>query len=206
MKISIPKPCLEKLSNDNFCQKCQHHIQDLSNLNSNDLENSIKSSQPNCAIFSTKQLENHFNYKPIFNAIVIGALGLIPIQSIGQDVVKKYINTSNNFKKLQKHKFKFMLEENDSTKIKADENFRLLINEQLILESFDINKEYAIEFEAEENSEIIIRIASNNGKYEIEKLLLSYHFPEVINIKRSELSFKSIIMGKIVYKPKNKFE
>jgi len=200
MKITIPTPCSEKLTLDNFCSKCQHQIKDLSDFGLNDVRTEIEKTNVSCAIFSKSQLDNSYNLKKVINVLAIANLAVLP--TYGQEFPRIENHESTQALQFTQTKFNFKLVEIDATKLMKDETFRLLINDQLILDNFEINKDYVIAFDSEINSEILVRIASNKRNVETERLLHNYNFPENIVISRSELSYKTLIMGKINYNPK----
>ena len=77
MKITIPIPCKEKLTNENFCAKCQHKITDFSNLTNDEISNEFQKSNVHCGIFHPSQLGQNLFKKTISNVMIFSDFELI---------------------------------------------------------------------------------------------------------------------------------
>lgn len=210
MKINIPKPCKQKLSTTNFCSQCQHVIPDLSLCSSSELEMLFDKENIQCAIFSSNQVNTTLKLNSIINVVVVSSIGLISTQSLAQ-LPKEELNKISDFEQsinTRKISFTLQLNEKDKDILATKETFRLLLNDELVLDTLELNQDYKIEFEIDSQEEIILRVASNQSSIDIERMYFQYNFPKEINIKRSDLSVRQIIMGKIAYpshkKMKNK--
>ena len=84
MKITIPISCKEKLTNENFCVKCQHKITDFSNLKNDKISNEFEKSNVYCGVFHPSQLGQNLFKKTISNVIIFFALGLMTSSVQGQ--------------------------------------------------------------------------------------------------------------------------
>ena len=201
MRISIPKPCTEILNNENYCSKCKHHITDFSNqeLKLSDLNNQ----KMKCGIFSKDQLYNSNKLSKIYNIMLFSTLGLISSFSNAQEIKSDSNSDSNDriIKSLEKFKFKFKLTDEQPIEKNHTETFRLMINDNLILSEFKVDEEYTIEFEAEKDAEIMLKIISNRRNFMTEKMYFTSKLPSTITFKYKDISIKNYMLGKYILKP-----
>ena len=192
MKKIVPIPCTQKLMENNFCTKCNHHIPDYSNLSTAELQNRIKLEKPQCGTFSSEQRLSFNN--PIFNVLLFSTIGLLSTKNLAQHTFTP--NSLNQTIELEQKEFELIIKDNLND---FKEDFRLLINGELITEKIESDKKIKIQFEAIKDQEIHISIQSNqlpkyfNISFKVDKL------PKTIEIERTNFHFKSIKTGKIAY-------
>ena len=198
MKIIINKPCSEKLSQNNYCSKCDHQIPDLSALSKSDAINKIKENNITCGIFNEDLLKDSNPLKSIYNIIALSAIGFLTPQVNAMDTVFKDDLNSNQTIKIQKKQITFRL---NSSSIQNEETFRLLINNKVVLAEMNANQDYIINFDIEKNATIEIRIASNLFAEDLVKNYQSDQLPNKVILSREKFNPKPIVMGKIIMKP-----
>ena len=172
MKITIPIPCKEKLTNENFCAKCQHKITDFSNLTNDEISNEFQKSNVHCGIFHPSQLGLNLFKKTISNVIIFSAFGLMSTSSKAQKP-----NTAchdnplpiNNSIENESIEFKIIVTKSYNTRIQEFSTFRLLINGELIEQTLKVGEEYTIKCDVQKGLPIDILLASNEKNIEINK-------------------------------------
>ena len=191
MKEIIPNPCFQKLTENNFCAKCNHTIVDYSTLSLNELKARIMTEKPFCGIFSQDQ-KFSLN-QPIFNAILFSTLGLIPTKNYAQNNIPS--SSSNLTIQFVKKEFELMIKAHNNFK----DDYRLLINGKLIAEKIKSNQKIKIQFEVIKDQEFEISIHSN--QYSVYQTLnyKADQLPKIIEIDRSIFNRKTKIRGKIAY-------
>ena len=197
MKIIIRNPCTKKLSNHNFCSTCNHQIPDLSALSKSEALNKISTENITCAIFSKDQLTATNPLKNIYNIIAISAASLlIPQVNAQQYEVKNSLNTKQTIN-IKTKEIIFRIEADNP---QNDETYRVLINDKLILDDLKANQDYIIKFDIENNSEIEIRVASNQFPGNFSVIYPSNQLPKKVVYNKNQIVLKPIIMGKIAVK------
>ena len=133
MKVTVPTPCKEKLQDDNFCAKCQHKINDFSNLSENDLIESMQKEEVYCGIFHPSQLGKNLIQKTISNVMIFSALGLMSSSVNAQDktICAEPIAPKNDSVQFEKIAFKLIVRQTSDSQIQQFSTFRLLINMRL---------------------------------------------------------------------------
>ena len=192
MKNLIPKPCTKKLNQNNFCNTCQHQIQDFSKMPTNDLLNVLEHKKPFCGIFSTEQFS--LTSQPIYNLIIFSSISLFPTAIKAQTNYNTEIQSEQSIQ-IVKKKFRLKLEKSELAK----ETYRLIINGHMVDDSINNNAWTEIEFEIEKDQNINISLHSNLKQEYYFSEFLEKDLPETIVIQRQSFKQKVMIMGKIAY-------
>lgn len=199
MKITIPTPCKEKLQHDNFCATCQHKITDFSRLSNDEISKEFKENDIHCGIFNSRQLEKNILRKTIFNAIIFSTIGLLTSCTDAQEAKTFCHDNSKSIDdSIQKEKIKFKIIVNSGSSNSEIKTYRLLINDELIESKLNVDEEYTIQFETVKNTELHLRLASNEVNSEVYTSYSLKKFPKKVNLNTSDFEEQMIIMGEIV--------
>ncbi len=205
MKIILPTPCKEKLNEVNFCAKCQHKINDFSNLNQTDLADSMQKEEVYCGIFHPSQLDRNLLQKTISNVMVFSAFGLmISTMQAQKPNTACHDNPEPKNDSVQVEKIEFKLIVNKDSKSKTDDfsTYRLLINNEIIEQNLKVGKEYIIKFDVQKDFPIDIRLASNQKNIEINKNYTSKNLPKKLKLNVADFAMEDVIMGDIAIEPR----
>ena len=203
MKVTIPTPCKEKLQDDNFCAKCQHKINDFSNLSENDLVESMQKEEVYCGIFHPSQLGKNLIQKTISNVMIFSALGLITSSVNAQDktICAEPIAPKNDSVQYEKIAFKLIVSKTSDSKVDQFSTFRLLINGELIEQTLKVGEEYTIKCDVQKGLPIDIRLASNENNVEITKNYTKKSLPKKVKINSNDFIMEPMIKGDISIEP-----
>lgn len=198
MKITIPIPCKEKLTNENFCAKCQHKITDFSNLTNDEISNEFQKSNVHCDIFHPSQLGQNLFKKTISNVMIFSAFGLLNSCTNGQDKPNCTEPLVAKNDSIHKEKIKFKIKVNFGNSNLEIKTYRLLINDELVESKLNVGEEYTIQFETLKNTELNLRLASNEINSEVYKSYSFKNFPNKVNLNTSDFEEQVVLMGDIV--------
>ena len=204
MKVTVPTPCKEKLQDDNFCAKCQHKINDFSNLSENDLIESMQKEEVYCGIFHPSKKKKNLIQKTISNVMIFSALGLMSSSVNAQDktICAEPIAPKNDSVQFEKIEFKLIVSKTSDSQIQQFSTFRLLINGELIEQTLKVGEEYRIKCDVQKGLPIDIRLASNENNVEITKNYTKKSLPKKVKISSNDFITEPMITGEIAIEPR----
>ena len=204
MKVTVPTPCKEKLQDDNFCAKCQHKINDFSNLSENDLIESMQKEEVYCGIFHPSKKKKNLIQKTISNVMIFSALGLMSSSVNAQDktICAEPIAPKNDSVQFEKIEFKLIVSKTSDSQIQQFYTFRLLINGELIEQTLKVGEEYRIKCDVQKGLPIDIRLASNENNVEITKNYTKKSLPKKVKISSNDFITEPMITGEIAIEPR----
>lgn len=199
MKITIPIPCKEKLTNDNYCTKCQHQIIDFSKLTNNEILEEFQKNKVHCGIFHPKQLDQNLIKKTISNVMIISAIGLFTSCSDGQNKKVFEIKPTPINDSIEKETKQFQLRVTNAILGEKIKTYRLLINDEIVKNNLEVDKDYTIKFDLQKDTNIYLRLASNETILELTKDYTIDNFPTKINFSSNDFTEQETIMGEIAF-------